>query len=159
VVSVCSFCQNGSRYTWLIVFSVTFTVMKNLLRLTAILGALAVAIGAFGAHGLKAMVSPEYLETFKTGVAYQFYHVLAMGLAVALWSVPGIRQKQLRRAGWCWATGILLFSGSLYLLSLREVISVPTAVLGPITPLGGLFFIAGWVLLFFAPGRNFTLDA
>lgn len=133
--------------------------MKNLLRLTAIFGALAVAIGAFGAHGLKAMVSPEYLETFKTGVTYQFYHVLGMGLAVALWSVPGIGQKHLRRAVWCWAGGILLFSGSLYLLSLREVLSVPVAVLGPITPLGGLFFIAGWVLLFLAAGRNFAPDA
>jgi uncharacterized membrane protein YgdD (TMEM256/DUF423 family) len=133
--------------------------MKTQLKLTAILGALAVAIGAFGAHGLKAMVSPEHLVTFKTGVTYQFYHVLAMGLALALWSVPGIGKKQLRRAIWCWAIGILLFSGSLYLLSLREVVSVPTAVLGPITPLGGLFFIAGWILLFFSSSRNFTQDA
>ncbi len=133
--------------------------MKTQLKLTALLGALAVAIGAFGAHGLKAMVSPEHLETFRTGVTYHFYHVLAMGLALALWSVPGIGQQWLRRAIWCWAVGILLFSGSLYLLSLREVLSVPAAVLGPITPLGGLFFIVGWVLLFLAAGRTLPTNA
>lgn len=130
--------------------------MKSQLKLTALLGALAVAIGAFGAHGLKAMVSPENLEIFRTGVTYHFYHVLAMGLALALWSVPGVGRQWLRRAIWCWAGGILLFSGSLYLLSLREVLSVPVAVLGPITPLGGLFFIAGWVLLFAASGNNLS---
>ena len=133
--------------------------MKTQLKLTALLGALAVAIGAFGAHGLKAMVSPENLETFRTGVTYQFYHVLAMGMALALWPVPGIGRRWLQRAIWCWAGGILLFSGSLYLLSLREVLSVPAAVLGPITPLGGLFFIAGWVLLFLAAGRKLSADA
>ncbi|TXF91684.1 DUF423 domain-containing protein [Neolewinella aurantiaca] len=133
--------------------------MKNLLRLTALLGALAVAIGAFGAHGLKEMVSAEYLETFRTGVTYQFYHVLAMGGAIALSALPGISHHRLRQAVWCWAVGILLFSGSLYLLSLREVISIPVAVLGPITPLGGLFFIVGWVLLLLAPSRNFGADA
>lgn len=133
--------------------------MKTQLRLTALLGALAVAIGAFGAHGLKAMVSPENLEIFRTGVTYHFYHVLAMGLALALWSVPGIGRKWLRRAVWSWSVGILLFSGSLYLLSLREVLSVPAAVLGPITPLGGLFFIVGWVLLFLAARRKLSADA
>ena len=133
--------------------------MKTQLKLTALLGALAVAIGAFGAHGLKAMVSPENLETFRTGVTYQFYHVLAMGMALALWPVPGIGRRWLQRAIWCWAGGILLFSRSLYLLSLREVLSVPAAVLGPITPLGGLFFIAGWVLLFLAAGRKLSADA
>lgn len=133
--------------------------MKTQLKLTALLGALAVAIGAFGAHGLKAMVSPENLEIFRTGVTYQFYHVLAMGLALALWSVPGIGREWLQRAVWCWAGGILLFSGSLYLLSLREVMNVPVSVLGPITPLGGLFFIVGWVLLFLAAGRNLAPDA
>lgn len=133
--------------------------MKNLLRLCALLGALAVAIGAFGAHGLKSMAGPEQLETFSTGVRYHFYHVFAIGLATTLWPVAGISHRQLTRAAWCWAAGILLFSGSLYLLSLREVITVPAAVLGPITPIGGLFFIVGWIMLFLAPGRNLAADA
>jgi len=133
--------------------------MKNLLRLCSLLGALAVAIGAFGAHGLKSMAGPEQLETFATGVRYHFYHVFAIGLAAALWPVSGINHRFLKRATWCWGAGILLFSGSLYLLSLREVISIPASVLGPITPIGGLFFIAGWVMLFLAPGRNFTTNA
>jgi len=132
--------------------------MKNLLRLCALLGALAVAIGAFGAHGLKSIAGPEQLETFGTGVRYHFDHVFAIGLGAALWPVTGINQRQLKRAAWCWAAGILLFSGSLYLLSLREVINVPVAILGPITPVGGLFFIVGWVMLFLAPGRNFTTN-
>ena len=133
--------------------------MKNQIKLTALLGALAVAVGAFGAHGLKAMVSPENLEIFRTGVTYHFYHVLAMGLAVALSAVPGVEGKWLRRSVWCWAVGILLFSGSLYLLSLQEVSSVPTAVLGPVTPLGGLFFIVGWLLLIPAAGAKKSVDA
>jgi uncharacterized membrane protein YgdD (TMEM256/DUF423 family) len=133
--------------------------MKNLLRLTAALGALAVAIGAFGAHGLRELVGPAQLETFNTGVRYHFYHVFALGLAVALWSVPGINQKRLRLASACWAVGILLFCGSLYLLSLSEVVAAPASLLGPITPVGGLFFIIGWVLLFLAPGRTLSADA
>lgn len=122
--------------------------MQKTLRITALLGAMAVGIGAFGAHGLKALVGPEQLETFATGVRYHFYHVLAMGLAAGLWGRPNINTTQLRRACWAWGLGILLFSGSLYLLSLREVLAVPAALLGPITPLGGLFFIVGWVFLF-----------
>lgn len=133
--------------------------MKNILQLCAILGALAVALGAFGAHGLKSLAGPDQLETFATGIRYHFYHVFAIGLATVLWRVKGIRRKPLQRAVWCWVAGIVLFSGSLYLLSLREIISIPTAVLGPITPIGGLFFIAGWVMLFLAPGRNFTTNA
>lgn len=128
--------------------------MKNYLRLTALLGALAVAVGAFGAHGLKTLVGPEDLVTFNTGVRYHFYHVLAMGLAVVLLRVPGVRTVWLRRALLAWAVGILLFSGSLYLLTLRAQIGIPASVLGPITPIGGLFFIAGWGFLFFAPGSD-----
>lgn len=129
--------------------------MRNQLRLTAVLGALAVAIGAFGAHGLKAIVGPEQLVTFNTGVRYHFYHVLAMGLAVALSSLPSVSAKWLRRAITAWGVGILLFSGSLYLLTLSGQTGLPSSVLGPITPVGGLFFMVGWVFLFLAPtSRN-----
>jgi uncharacterized membrane protein YgdD (TMEM256/DUF423 family) len=133
--------------------------MINQLRLCALLGALAVGIGAFGAHGLKELVAPEQLVTFGTGVRYHFYHVFAIGLAVALSAVSGINQQRLRQAVFAWAIGILLFSGSLYLLSLQAVIDLPVAILGPVTPIGGLFFIVGWVLLFLAARRNLSADA
>ncbi len=133
--------------------------MKNQLRICAGLGALAVALGAFGAHGLKELVAPEQLETFHTGVRYQFHHTLAMGLAVALWHQPSLNQKRLRQAINCWALGVLLFSGSLYLLSLQGIHGLPGAFLGPITPIGGVFFIAGWVLFFLSPSRTLNPDA
>lgn len=133
--------------------------MINQLRLCALLGALAVGIGAFGAHGLKELVAPEQLETFGTGVRYHFYHVFAIGLAVALSAVPGVDHKRLRQAVYAWALGILLFSGSLYLLSLRNVIGLPVSFLGPVTPIGGLFFIVGWILLLLAARRNMSTDA
>lgn len=133
--------------------------MTNYLRLCALLGASAVAIGAFGAHGLKELVGPDQLETFGTGVRYHFYHTFAIGLAAALWSRPEVKSAYLRRAIWCWFVGILLFSGSLYLLSLKEVLGLPVAFLGPVTPIGGLFFIAGWVLLFLSSSRNLSHDA
>lgn len=125
-----------------------------MLRLTALLGALAVAIGAFGAHGLKELVGPEELATFNTGVRYHFYHVFAMGLAAVLMAQPNLNPKRLTQASWAWFIGILLFSGSLYLLTLKEQIGIPSSILGPITPIGGLFFIGGWVLLFLAPRRK-----
>lgn len=121
------------------------------MRIIAILGALAVAIGAFGAHGLKELVGPEQLATFNTGVRYHFYHTLAMGLAFALANRADMRANRLLQARWAWGVGIGLFSGSLYLLTLEAQIGIPAAILGPITPIGGLFFIVGWVLLFLAP--------
>ena len=117
------------------------------------------ALGAFGAHGLKDLVDPAALDTFHTGVRYQFYHTLAMGMVLAFWHRPELRQKRLGQAITCWAVGILLFSGSLYLLSLQDVHGLPVAMLGPVTPVGGLFFIAGWVLLFLSPNRNLSTDA
>ncbi len=119
----------------------------TLIRLTAALGALSVGIGAFAAHGLEQLVSPPYLETFDTGVRYQFYHTFAIGLAACL-SLLGRVRVQL--AVGLWLVGMFLFCGSLYLLSLREVLAVPTALLGPITPIGGLFLIGGWAALFFS---------
>lgn len=132
--------------------------MRNSLRLTALLGALAVAVGAFGAHGLRSLVGPEDLLTFGTGVRYHFYHVLACGLAVAVAALPGSNRKWLRWAIRSWVAGILLFSGSLYLLSLRSVVGVSVGWLGPITPLGGVFFIFGWGFLFLA-AANLSRDA
>ncbi len=107
----------------------------------------AVVFGAFGAHGLKERLSPEHLGQWKTGVEYQFYHGLGLLLLAALGNrVP---DGALRRISWFFFLGVLLFSGSLYLLSTRELTGLggATAIIGPVTPLGGLFFIAGWVQL------------
>ena len=111
----------------------------------SILGGLAVVIGAFGAHGLEDKISESALETYRTGVLYHFIHVLgALAVATGTKRDPG---KWLTAAFWCFLIGILLFSGSLYLLSIREWTGWETSWLGPITPIGGLFFIIGWLTL------------
>lgn len=114
--------------------------MKRILFITALFGMSAVALGAFGAHGLKKMLTPEMLDIFKTGVQYQFYHTFAL-LAVAL-LLKNTNDKSLLWAARLFIAGILIFSGSLYLLSLTGI-----RMLGAITPLGGVSFIAGWALL------------
>ncbi|VGO22865.1 DUF423 domain-containing protein [Pontiella sulfatireligans] len=113
---------------------------KLFLSLGSISGALAVMIGAFGAHGLKEKLSTEMLAIYKTGVEYHFYHALAL-LAVGLVAMH-FQSKLLTASGWAMTAGIVIFSGSLYALSISGV-----KVLGAITPIGGLCFIAGWVLL------------
>ena len=110
-------------------------------RTFALIGAVAafigVGFGAFGAHGLKGRVSPEMLAVFETGARYQMYHAFAL-LLTAL-AVTRIEGRWLRAAGWLFAAGIVLFSGSLYVLALA---GVPLA--GAVTPLGGIAFLAGW---------------
>ena len=119
---------------------------KGFLRWAAILGSLAVVLGAFGAHGLKQYVTAETISTFETAVRYQFYHVFAL-LAVGI-IYKDLPLKWLRYAGNCFLIGILLFSGSLYILTaLKAADTVGLSGVGAITPLGGVFFIAGWVLL------------
>jgi uncharacterized membrane protein YgdD (TMEM256/DUF423 family) len=109
---------------------------RKWLGIAAINGALAVMAGAFAAHGLKARLSTDALSVFETGARYHMYHALAMALAAL---VPA------RWAAIAFLAGILLFSGSLYLLALTGA-----SVLGVVTPLGGLCFIAGWALLAWA---------
>lgn len=115
-------------------------VAKVFISIGAISGALAVMIGAFGAHGLKAKLSEYALGVYKTGVEYQFYHTFAL-LAVGLLALR-FQSGLLTSSGWSFLLGIIIFSGSLYALALSGV-----KVLGAITPIGGLFFILGWVLL------------
>lgn len=115
--------------------------------LAAAYGFLAVALGAFGAHALKARLSAEMLAVWRTGVEYHFYHALALLLL-------GIIARQtpsplLNASGYCFALGVLLFSGSLYALALSEV-----RILGAVTPLGGLLFLAGWALLGYAVAKG-----
>jgi len=106
---------------------------------------LAVVIGAFGAHALEEAVATEQLETFEIGVRYQFYHALALiGVGLLMyWRKTSL----LPWAGRLFAIGTLLFSGSLYLLALRELLQLNISWVGPITPIGGTLFIIGWALL------------
>ncbi|NRA52148.1 MAG: DUF423 domain-containing protein [Phaeodactylibacter sp.] len=116
---------------------------KPFLRIGGLMALLAVALGAFGSHGLKSAISPESLNTFEIGLRYQFYHAFAL-LATGLllyWR----KNNLLITAGWLFVAGIFLFSGSLYLLAISDLFNISTSILGPITPVGGLAFIAGWV--------------
>jgi uncharacterized membrane protein YgdD (TMEM256/DUF423 family) len=118
-------------------------VDRTFVLLGAIAAFLAVTLGAFGAHGLRGRLSPDMLAVFETGVRYHMYHALALilvGLLMGRWN-----GWLIHTAGWCFIAGILLFSGSLYALALSGV-----TILGAVTPLGGLAFLAGWACLAFA---------
>ncbi|MCW5923605.1 MAG: DUF423 domain-containing protein [Saprospiraceae bacterium] len=131
------------------------TQTTRTLRLAVIFGLTAVAIGAFGAHGLKSAFEARQLDTryllgiYEKGVQYQFYHTLALGL-VALLLHHRPDSKWLVRASALFVAGILLFSGSLYLLACRDLLPFPVGWAGPVTPVGGLCFIAGWAALLWA---------
>ena len=119
---------------------------RNFLSIAALLGALSVALGAFAAHKLRDMVGPDTVAIFETGVRYQFYHVFAL-LIVALLS-ERVNNKWMVWAGNCFIMGIVLFSGSLYALTALKIAeSTHLTLAGIATPIGGLFFIAGWVFL------------
>ncbi|WP_066176276.1 DUF423 domain-containing protein [Bacillus marinisedimentorum] len=115
--------------------------MQTFIILGAINGFLAVALGAFGAHGLEGKISAKMIETWQTGVTYQMFH--AGGLFVVAFLADKIgASAMLNWSGWLMLIGIILFSGSLYVLSTSGI-----KVLGAITPFGGVAFLAGWVLL------------
>lgn len=117
--------------------------------------AIAVAMGAFGAHALKSVMTPAELSTFETAVHYQMYHALALmaaGLGGKFWA-PEIPQNFVF-AGWCFAVGTVLFSGSLYALGLSGALW-----LAYLTPIGGILFIAGWIFLFVAVLRDCRIAA
>ena len=121
------------------------TSASRIRQIAAIFGIIAVIFGAFGAHALKAQLSATALENWKTAVNYQFIHALALLLLATLQT-----NRFIRLSAWFFALGIVCFSGSLYLLSIREILTINIAFFGPITPIGGLFFIIGWVFLFFS---------
>ncbi|MBC6698333.1 DUF423 domain-containing protein [Hymenobacter puniceus] len=118
---------------------------KLILQLAALLGGLGVAIGAFGAHGLRAMLEASgRFDTFETAVRYQFYHTLALlAVGVLLHARPELRL--LGTAAWLWTGGVVVFSGSLYLLCFTGITK-----LGAVAPIGGLLLIAGWIALLLA---------
>ena len=120
---------------------------RRIMAWAAVILLIAVVLGAFGAHALKERLSPEHLGQWRTGVEYQFYHGLGLLFLAALGE--RIPATALKRISWFLILGVFLFCGSLYLLSTRELSGLggATAIIGPITPLGGLFFIAGWAHL------------
>lgn len=124
---------------------------KRIILTAALFGLIAVILGAFGAHGLQGKVSDDQLDNWKTAVNYQFYHTLAL-LFLATFSRA--RNSLITFAYFGFTIGILLFSGSLYLLSTRAITGISAAFLGPITPIGGLCFILGWLGLFLATMRH-----
>jgi uncharacterized membrane protein YgdD (TMEM256/DUF423 family) len=107
---------------------------------------LAVGLGAFAAHGLKTRLSTDMFNIFEVGVRYHMYHALA--LLVVAWASSRWPQASTHAAGWAFIFGIVIFSGSLYLLSITGI-----RWLGAITPIGGLAFLLGWVLLIWAAWR------
>ena len=129
------------------------TINTGLIQTAALLGALGVILGAFGAHGLKSKVPPEAISVFEVGVRYQVYHVFAIALTGLLYGVG--HKNRLKWAGRLFILGIILFSGSLYALTFAMGAANPALLkLGIITPLGGVCFIAGWLLLAFSFGKE-----
>jgi len=127
---------------------------KKFLVIAALLGALSVALGAFAAHSLKVILETEVLQIFETGVKYQMYHTLAL-LAVGI-LLQQSATKQLKWAGNFFIAGIILFSGSLYLLCYIKHMGISATWVGAITPLGGICFIAGWIMMAIGVGRKAT---
>ncbi|WML50456.1 DUF423 domain-containing protein [Neobacillus sp. PS3-34] len=115
--------------------------MKLFIIIGAINAFLAVALGAFGAHGLADKLEPKYLDIWKTGVTYQMFHATGiLVVAILLGKMP--TSSLFSWSGWLMLIGIILFSGSLYVLSLTKI-----GILGAITPLGGVAFLAAWILM------------
>jgi uncharacterized membrane protein YgdD (TMEM256/DUF423 family) len=126
-------------------------MQKKLLLLAGIFGAIAVSLGALGAHGLKekmkeGLISPDSLQAFDAAARYQMYHsitLLAMAFLIEKFSV-----RLISASAYCFIIGIILFSGSIYILSTSYLLDLENVRwLGPITPVGGLFFVFGWILL------------
>jgi uncharacterized membrane protein YgdD (TMEM256/DUF423 family) len=113
---------------------------RTFLLVGALGGFLAVTFGAFGAHALRERLSPEMLAVFETGVRYHMYHALALLLVSAM--MPRLGGWLVATGGWLFTAGIVLFSGSLYVLALTGI-----TIVGAITPIGGLAFLAGWACL------------
>ena len=120
---------------------------RTFLLIGALAGVVGVALGAFAAHGLRGRLSPEMLAVFETGVRYHMYHALALLLTSAL--MGRVAGRLIVAAGWFFTAGIVLFSGSLYLLATTGL-----TILGAITPIGGVAFLLGWACLAIASVRT-----
>ena len=120
---------------------------KRIIITASIFGLLAVILGAFGAHSLKAYLTPPNLEIWKTAVSYQFYHTLAL---LFLSTFSRFKSRLITVASWSFIFGIMLFSGSLYLIAINDTLNLNPSFIGPVTPIGGLLFIVGWFSLLLA---------
>jgi uncharacterized membrane protein YgdD (TMEM256/DUF423 family) len=126
---------------------------KQFLSISFVLGAIAVALGAFGAHALRELVDEKAIQTWQTAVQYHFYHLFAIAL-VAILLKQGTNAWY-KRAGYLFIAGILVFSGSLYtMILLKATGSTSVNWLGAITPIGGVCFIAGWLFLLIGVRKN-----
>jgi len=122
---------------------------NGIVKLALIFGALAVIIGAFGAHAVAERVSEKSLAAYKTGVSYQFYHTILL-LVIGL-NASKFKARQIIISAWLLSIGIICFSGSLYGLTTRAITGWDfLSILGPITPIGGIFLILGWLMLIFS---------
>ena len=121
---------------------------RKFLLIAALSGAAAVVLGAFGAHLLKKILSADEIQIFETGVRYHFYHTFLL-IAIALLG-RYLSQRWVSIAGWLVVAGIILFSGSLYLLAMSATLGIEamTPILGPATPVGGLLLLCGWLAFF-----------
>lgn len=124
---------------------------RQIIVTASIFGLTAVVFGAFGAHALKASLSASSLDAWHTAVSYQFYHTLAL---LFLSTFSKYRSRSIRLSYWFYTAGIIIFSGSIYLLSLDSLIGQNFSFLGPVTPIGGLCLIFGWVFLLLAALKN-----
>ena len=119
---------------------------KKILLIALIMGAVSIILGAFGAHGLKKILTVDQLNTFEVGVRYQMYHALFL-LFVANNSIVTVKEKGI--VLYLVVIGIILFSGSIYLLSTANLTGLKTKLMGPLTPIGGLLLIASWLYVFY----------
>lgn len=125
---------------------------KQIVITGALFGMVAVTAGAFGAHGLKALIPADQLQIWHTAVEYQFYHTFAI---LFLSTFGRYKNKLVAISYWLFTTGIIFFSGSLYLLSCRSIFGWDWLIwMGPVTPIGGLLFIGGWLSMVLAAIRN-----
>jgi len=120
---------------------------KKILLVACVLGFLAIIFGAFGAHALKKTLTPEQLISFETGVKYQMYHALFL-LFVGLTQIISLKEKTV--LFYLILVGVFFFSGSIYILTTSAITGIKSKIVGPITPIGGLFLILSWGYLFYA---------
>lgn len=118
---------------------------KKIIAIAAVLGAVAIALGAFGAHGLKKLITPESVAVFETGVKYQMYHALFLLFTGV---IPFVSDKAKKAILWLVVTGVLFFSGSIYFLACNSLFSFDFKKIGFITPIGGFLLILAWLVLF-----------
>ena len=125
--------------------------MTNFIKVAILFCTTSVVLGAFGAHLLKDLLTEHQLSSFQTGIRYQMFH----GLSILILAInENYFTEKLNRVLQLMSVGIILFSLSIYLLNLQELLELPLSFLGPVTPLGGLFLIVSWILLFFNVKKN-----